>query len=186
MDGRVGKALWHRWSPANARNIAYADIARGVAAFEPLDLRAGRAAAAWLKNEALANHPATLTYVLVRDGLVEGFFAICSSAVTLKESHRRELAAVHESHAFASTQGASMLVWLAKHREARSPGEEILDYAISIALDVAKRQGTLTFVIDPFDEQTAQMLMDRYGFKRSRTEVREGLCRLWAPLYPEV
>ena len=170
------------WCPANAEQAAYADIARGVAEFESLDYPAGREAAAWLKEEALASHPYTLTYLHALEGRVEGFFAIASSAVTLTQGDRQELESDHENHPLKPTQGASLVVWVAKHRDAGTPGDKILSYAASIALEVAQLQGTLAFVVDPFDDETKAMWKDRYGFRPSDTKVGKGQRRLWVPL----
>jgi hypothetical protein len=179
------EGLWYQWSPANAENFAYADVASAVGEFESLDYPAGHAATAWLKEDALLNHPATLTYVLLQDGRIEGFFAIVSGSVTLKQSHRQELAPDQEGYLLSPTQGASVVAWLAKHHEAVTPGYRLMDYAVSIALDVAKRQGTVAFVLDPYDDDSAAMWIREYGFKRSQTEVRVGQRRLWLPLHSQ-
>ncbi|MGH2880888.1 MAG: hypothetical protein ACRDK4_14930 [Solirubrobacteraceae bacterium] len=46
---------WYQWTPANAESPVYEDIARGVREFESLDTAAGRAATAWLKEDALGS-----------------------------------------------------------------------------------------------------------------------------------
>lgn len=100
---------------------------------------------------------------------------------TSEPSHRRKLA---PDARLAPTQGASLIVWLAKHRDATIEGEVILELAESMALAAAKRQGAVALVLDPFDDDTASLWTKKYGFRRSRTEVRQGSQhRLWYPLH---
>jgi hypothetical protein len=185
MSGDNGEGLWYQWTPINAESVAYEDVAQAVEGFESLENPAGRAATAWLKDEALANHPSTVTYVLMRDGRVEGFIAMASASVTLKQSHRKKLGPGQRDYPLSPTQGASLVAWLAKHREAETAGSRLLAYALSIALDVARLQGTVAFVLDPYDEESAAQWMNRHRFRRSETEARAGLRRLWIPLHPQ-
>src|SRR5215213_1222195 len=55
------------------------------------DTEGGRAATDWLKYHSLANHPSTVTRLVVRAGLVEGFYALCSAEVRLTQRHRKKL-----------------------------------------------------------------------------------------------
>jgi hypothetical protein len=153
-----------------------------IEAFQSIDKPAGDAATRWLKEDARHNHPSTVTYVLVSDHRVEGYFALASSSVTLTQRHRRQLAPGQQDYELAPTQGASLIAWLAKHVDAEVAGERILHYAIFIALKVARMQGTPVLVVDPYDEESAELWMDRYGFRRSQTPGGADV-RLWAPLY---
>jgi hypothetical protein len=78
---------WVRWVP----DVEHQDpaLARQVGAFEPVDTPAGQAAARWLKEKALINHPSTVTRLLLRDERVEGFYAICSAQVRLSQRDAR-------------------------------------------------------------------------------------------------
>jgi hypothetical protein len=179
VDGEAQQLQWYRWLPASAESVAYADIAKAVEKFEPVDNPAGHAAEAWLKHESLASTPATVTHLAMLDGRLEGFYTIVSSFVKLNESDREELM---PDYPLLPIQGASLVVWLAKRRDARVSGRKIMFNAVAMAAEVAKRQGTLACVLDPFDDATASMLKRRYRFEQSETEVRKGQLRLWVPL----
>jgi hypothetical protein len=72
---------------------------------------------------------------------------------------------------------ASEIRWIAKHAESDLGGEELLTQAIWIAEQVAEVQGNTALVIDPYDGETAKMLLDHYRFLWS---ARHG--QLWLPL----
>jgi hypothetical protein len=158
-------------------------VAPKVEAFQSIDTPAGHAATRWLREEALPNHPSTVTYVLVSERRVEGYFALASSSVTLTQRHRRQLSPGQQDYELAPTQGASLVAWLARHVDAEVPGKRIVHYAVAIALEVARLQGTPVVVADPYDEDSAELWMERYGFRRSRTPGGADV-RLWAPLHP--
>lgn len=181
--GSEPETAWYQWKPTNAESVAYEDVADAVRRFESLDTAAGRASTAWLLNESLINHPSTVTYVLVSAERVEGYFAAASSSVTLTQSHRRQLTPGERDYLLAPTQGAALIAWLARHREAEVRGEEIFLYALSIALKVAGMQGTPVVVVDPYDDASADIWAERYGFRRSRTPGGSDV-RLWLPLHP--
>jgi hypothetical protein len=174
---------WFQWTPANAESAAYEDVARAVSEFESLDTDAGRAATGWLREGALPSHPSTVTYVLLSRARLEGYFSIASGSVTLTQSHRKGIAPGQQDYPLAPTQGASLIAWLARHRDSETPGREIVLYALSIALKVARLQGTPVAVLDPFDDETADFWVERYEFRRSRTRAGNDV-RLWVPLHP--
>jgi hypothetical protein len=162
---------------------AYAHLAEGVQDFESNDTEGGRAATDWLKYHSLANHPWTVTRLVVRAGLVEGFYALCSAEVRLTQRHRKELEEDDENtHRLHPRQGASLIAWVAKHREATVPGELILLHAAWIATKVATLQGNILLTVDSFDESTAEFWQEHYGFRQSRSADEGGLLRLWLPL----
>jgi hypothetical protein len=177
-------AYWYQWTPANAESAVYEDIARGVAEFESLDTPAGAAATAWLKEDALPNHPSTITYLLVLGDRVDGYFALASSSLELTQRHRRQLKPGQKDYLLDPTQGASLVAWIARHRDAAVSGRSLFLYAISVAQDVARLQGTVAFVLDPYDEETAERWAKRYGFKSARTP-RGEKPRLWIPLHSD-
>ncbi len=177
--------FWCQWTPDTAESRAFEDVARAVQKFRSLDNPSGREATRWLKQEALANHPATVSYVLMGDGRIEGYFAVASTSVELKQSHRKALSSGQRSHRLSPTQGASLIAWVARHEEAEIDGARLLKFALSIARRAAFLQGAVALVLDPFDEKLAKLWVERYGFERSQTRVRGGeLRRLWLPLYP--
>ena len=177
---------WHVWSPQVADDSAYSYLADGVLEFESKDTDSGRAATDWLKYQALANHPSAVTRLVVRDGRVEGFYALCSAEVKLTQRSRKELREDEENtHRLHPRQGASLIAWVAKHREATIPGELILLHAIWVATTVAGLQGNILLTVDSFDESIAEFWQDRYGFRMSRSADDGGpdrLLRLWLPL----
>ena len=182
--GHSSDVYWYHWTPANAESPVYGDIARGVAEFESLDTPAGQAATAWLKEDALPNHPSTITYLLVLGGRVEGYFALASSSVELTQRHRRQLKAGQKDYPLDPTQGATLVAWIAKHRDTVVSGRSLFVYAISIAQEAALLQGAVTFVLDPYDEETAERWAQNYGFKNARSP-RGGSPRLWIPLHSD-
>jgi hypothetical protein len=105
----IHDAYWYQWTPANAESAVYEDIARGVAEFESLDTAAGAAATAWLKEDALPNHPSTITYLLVLGDRVDGYFALASSSLELTQRHRRQLKPGQKDYLLDPTQGASLV-----------------------------------------------------------------------------
>jgi hypothetical protein len=82
-------------------------------------------------------------------------------------------------------QGASLIAWVAKHREATLPGELILLHAAWVATTVAVLQGNLLLTVDSFDESVAEFWQEHDGFRLSQS-AEEGrpnrLLRLWLPL----
>jgi hypothetical protein len=173
---------WYQWTPANAASAAYEDIEQAIAEFESIDTPGGEAAARWLREDALRDHPSTITYVLLAGKRIEGYFAIASGSVTLTQRHRKGLARGQNDYPLSPTQGASLIAWVARHRDGDTPGRSIVLYALSIALKVARLQGTPVAVLDPFDDETATLWVKRYGFRRSRTPGGNDV-RLWVPLH---
>ncbi|HSZ14153.1 MAG TPA: hypothetical protein VK790_08965 [Solirubrobacteraceae bacterium] len=173
---------WYQWTPANAASAAYSDIEQAIAAFESIDTDAGREAARWLREDALLDHPSTITYVLLHDGQIDGYFAIASGSVTLTQRHRKGLSPGQRDYLLSPTQGASLIAWVARHRDSQTRGRGIVLYALFIALKVSRLQGTPVAVLDPFDDETAALWVERYGFRRSRTPGGNDV-RLWVPLH---
>jgi hypothetical protein len=177
--------FWCRWTPHTAESRGFEDVTRAVKKFRSLDNPPGREATRWLKEEALANHPATVSWVLMGDGRIEGYFAVASTSVELKQSHRKALSSGQRDQRLTPTQGATLVAWLARHEEAELDGALLLKFALSVARRAAFWQGTVALALDPFDETLAKLWVERYEFMQSRTRVRgDRLWRLWTPLYP--
>jgi hypothetical protein len=77
---------------------------------------------------------------------------------------------------------AALITWIAKDRRAEIEGKLLLLHAVATARRAAELQATAVLVVDPFDERTAAMWRERYGFRPS-AEVRKPK-RLWLPLEP--
>jgi hypothetical protein len=181
------RGIWFRWTPENAGSPLYRDLEDAISKFESLETPAGEASARWLRNDALSDYPSTITHVLKVEDQVDGFFAISSDRIELKKDDRKRLPHRESSPIPSPFQGASLISWIARHREGTTYGQEIMLYAISIALKVARLQGTPVVVLDPLDKatepETTQRLMDRYSF-RSAAAPDGGGVRLWLPLHP--
>jgi len=178
------EGLWYQWTPLNAGSVAYADVARAVEDFESIDTAAGHEATDWLRSHSLLNHPSTITYLYAIEDRIDGYFAITSSSVTLSQSQRKALGPGQSNYRIHPTQGAALITWLARHREAEDDtASRILTYAISIALKVAELQGTLVLVLEAYDEDLADRWMQKYGFRRAGA-TEAGKSRLWLPLHP--
>jgi hypothetical protein len=75
---------------------------------------------------------------------------------------------------------AALITWIAKDRRAALDGKLLPLHAAATARRAAELQATSVLVVDPFDEETATMWRERYGF-RSSAEARKHK-RLWLPL----
>lgn len=175
--------FWYRWRPAFAESAAYEDIAEAIENFEPVNNDAGRAAAHWLKHSALDDYPSTATWLAYRDQRIEGYFAICSTELTLYERQRKRhlrRRGRRREHVLHPQQPASLITWLGKHAKATMSGTAILRHAAYIASQVAELQGNIALVVDPYDESTGEFWLERYSFLRS---AKPG--RLWIPLHDD-
>lgn len=168
--------LWCQWSPLNAGAAVYENIARAVEEFRAIETPAGAAAEEWLKTKSLDEHPRVVTYLLFGGAIIKGFFAIESGSVMLGQRDRKSLSGGDGP----PRVGASMLTWIARHDEAEPGiGRSLLLYAVSIALQVARLQGNVVFVLHPYDEAEADVYRSHYGFRWDRERQS-----LWIPLHP--
>jgi hypothetical protein len=159
------------WTPAVARSNP--SLVEAVERFEGLDHQAGVDAATFLKKDALRNDPSTRTHLLVHDGRVEGFFALCNAIVRLSSTDAATLEVIERREL-----PATLLAWVAKRRDTETPGALLVAAAYGVAREAARSIGSVAFVLDSADEKVEHMwLAPPYGFRRSR---RHG--RLWLPL----
>ena len=170
-------AEWLDWSPDTA--TARPEVAEAVERFVSLDVDAGRAAEAWLRDSALTAHPSCVTNVLLHEGAVQGYYALTMGEVQLSGNHRKKVGVTFPR------QGAVLIPWLARAREPTMP--DVFDHLLLHALGSARRGadyvGAVVIALDPFDAQTAEIWLAR-GFKESQI-TREGRpARLWRPLRP--
>jgi len=155
-----------------------------VQAFRSLDVPAGQRAAWWLRTEALLNHPSTVTQLLVVQGQVEAFFALCSATVKLSERHRKPVVGAERVHRVPPSQPAAKIAWLAKRRGSYVSGHEILLNAVGTALEIIEYgQGQIVIALDPVDDATEHFWRSRYGFKTSQPA--DGRVCLWRTLLPD-
>jgi hypothetical protein len=113
--------------------------------------------------------------VLFDGSRVQGFFALRSGSVTLTRRSRHRL-----GQHIPPNVGASIMPWAASHKDAE-PGtsRSVLLYALSIALEVARLQGTMVFVVEP-DPESVAVYSEHYGFRWDAAKER-----LWVPLHAE-
>lgn len=167
--------VWIPWDPERA--FGDERLARAVSEFEPVSTPAGRAAALWLREDALANHGLTITYLALVGLRVEGFYAMCAGEVELPTSQRKAFGLSHPH------QGVALVVWLARREGGQLSGPEILAHAFMRARLVASLQGLAGIAVDPFDTATAEVWRSPpYEFLKSQTTLPNGLKRLWRPL----
>jgi hypothetical protein len=176
-----GTEVWHRWSPRVAEDESLVHVAHAVAAFEPVDNPAGRESAAWLKNEALQHFPSVITHIALKDGLVQGFYAIKGAEVRLSQRERRRLLR-SGAESVAAFQPASLITRVGLHRDATLPFRYVLLHAVSTAVQVRELQGNIALLLDPFDSDVAQRLQREYGFRIAYADDSASTPRLWLPL----
>jgi hypothetical protein len=181
---------WYRWRPERADSPAYEDIAEAVENFEPLDRDAGHMSAKWLKEQSLKDYPSTATWILYQDQRVQGYIAICSGNVTLHDSgranaFRRRLSGLPGVRYAGELVPASEIRWIAKHVASKFDGKVLLAQAIRVAERVAEFQGNIALVVDPYDDETAEMLKENFSFLWSAKKGQLWL-RLPAPKLPAV
>ncbi len=164
---------WIRWWPGREKEQAFADVARAVEEFQPVPRKAGKAAAQWLKTEAIRDYPATVTWLNYESGRIEGFFAIRSGNFLLKESsnwrpRKRENLLKPASH----------IIWMCRHADSKIRGDRLISRAAGVASEVTRLQGNIALVINPYDGDTARMLAEKYAFLQC--DPRSG--QLWLPV----
>ena len=148
-------------------------------AFKSLDCPAGKAAAKFLRDEAVVNSVMTRTHLLVADDRVEGFISLCSGSVKLSERSIRSLGI----RTTRKTMPAVLLTWVARQRESSTTGLELVETAFALARESAKNIGVAAFVLDPWDEKVADIWRSApYPFRNSEQKRKGKPPRLWAPL----
>lgn len=168
---------WISYSPETADRVS--DL---VADFEPLDVPAGHKAAKFLKGDALVNAGMTRTHLCVSDQRLEGFFSCCSGSVTLSRRSVTSLGLRTEITAMP----AVLVTWIARHRQATVSGFELLSTAYAIARAATTTIAAVALVVDPADEQVADLWRgEPYNFRESEQKRRGATRRLWTPLDPD-
>jgi hypothetical protein len=144
--------------------------------FDAGERAAAKAAGNWLRTQGVAAHQTSRTRLLIADGRVAGFYSLASAQVELSQRDRRrvDVAPVRVP--------AALITWIAKDKRAEIDGKLLLLHAAATARRAAELQATSVLVVDPFDEETAAMWRERYGFRAS-VETRTPK-RLWLPLQP--
>lgn len=142
--------------------------------FDAGERAAAQAAGTWLRTRAVAAHQTSRTRLLIAAGRVEGFYSLASAQVELSEHDRRRVGVD------PVRVPATLVTWIAKDRRAEIEGKLLLLHAAATARRAAELQATSVLVVDPFDDETAAMWRERYGFRPSAEARRPK--RLWLPL----
>jgi hypothetical protein len=168
-----------QWNPKSSR---VPELRAAVAGFEPVDIPAGKRNAKFLKEEALDNHPSTVTHLHLKDGKLEGFFALSSGTAKLIQSDARPPVGQGDRELVLSPrQPVAHIAWIGRSRDSSVKGSELLALAAGIALEVVEAgQGQLALSLDAFDEATADMWVKNFGFNRSLDF--DGRIPLWRSL----
>jgi hypothetical protein len=80
---------------------------------------------------------------------------------------------------------ATVLTWVARHREGSTSGLELVETAFALARESAENIAVAAFVLDPWDEKVAEIWRtDPYPFRDSEQKRTKKPPRLWTPLNP--
>lgn len=174
----------HEWVHLTAEQLgADPALVRAIEHFRAPPVRAGAAAAAWLRERALKETSHIATYVLLVEGEVAGFYSLGMSEVELRSQHRKGISASHPR------QGAVLILWLARASDTSVDAATIFRHAVGIAQIGSRRVGAAVIAVDPFDAATENYWRQRFGFRASLTRQRDAddkqRSRLWLPLFPE-
>ena len=172
-------AEWIKWTPHTTEKKRR--IKRAIQSFEPVDNKAGKRNERFLKKEALDSYPTAVTHVLLKGGMIEGFFALSSGTAKLTQSDSKPADPDDREIPLPSHQPVAHIAWIGKHKDAQIKGPDLLAQAAGLAMEVVEcGQGQLALSLDAFDEPTAQMWADEFGFKRNHDA--NGRISLWRGL----
>ncbi len=159
--------------------VGLPELGEAIRAFKPVPNPAGESAAEWLTERAL-RHPQEATVRLrLSHGKVTGVYALCAAQIALSSEERAQLGGVHYR-----TQPAILLAQFARSTDTPGIGEEMLRHADSSARRALRYVGATVLVVDPFDQATAEMWRERFGFQDSEQPVpgNRRLRRQWLSL----
>jgi hypothetical protein len=139
---------------------------------------AGVAATEWLHQCAVTQYELSRTTLYIANGAIAGYYSLCNSTVEISQSHRKKKLALDTER---GTLPASLVTWLAKDHRADFDGTLLLKHATAVARKAMLTQASVALVLDPFDDETAEMWKTRYGFRKSSGSSG----RLWIPLAPK-
>lgn len=145
-----------------------------LAAFDAGKRPAAGAAADWLKTEALRSFQTARTRLLVAEGRVAGFYSLASAHVVLNQRDRRRIGVT------PPRVPAALVAWIAKDTGAEIDGKSLLLHAAATARRADVLQATAALAVDPFDQETAMMWRQRFGFRPSSEPADRR--RLWLPM----
>lgn len=150
------------------------ELRHAIETFDAGERPAAKAATEWLQNDAHDSFATSRTRVLIEGQRIAGYHSLASASVALSQRDRREIGAQHVR------VPACLVTWIAKDIHAPIDGKELLLHADAKAREAARIQATTVLALDAYDEETANMWRERYGFRRCAEDgPRE---RLWLAL----
>lgn len=152
------------------------DLKRAISAFDAGPLPAARAAVDWLQHDAVAQFSTSRTHLLLVDGSLAGFYSLASAHAVLTQRHRK-MAGVTRP---AGEVPATLVTWIAKALGGPVDGDVLLLHAVATARRSRETIATALLVVDAYDDATARMWRERYGFRPAQRHGRGQ--RLWLPL----
>ena len=161
--------------PRSANDVP-ATLRSAIEAFDAGDRAAARAAAEWLKTQALDAYETSRTRLLLAEHRVAGFYSLASAQVALRPQHRQALGLTQN----VVSVPAALVAWIAKDARAAIDGADLLRHATATARRASTLQAAALLVVDPFDQETNRMWRERFGFRPSSE--KGALKRLWLPL----
>ena len=158
---------------------ALPELGEAIRLFQPLPGPAGESVAEWLTERALREPQEATVRVRLSHGRITGVYALCAAQVALGTEERTQLGGVHYR-----TQPAILLAQFARAVDAPGIGAEMLHHADSSARRALRYIGATVLVVDPFDQDTAEMWRQRFGFQDSEQAVpgNRRLRRQWLSL----
>jgi hypothetical protein len=158
---------------------ALPELGEAIRSFQPVPGPAGESVAEWLAERALGEPQEATVRVRLSHGKVAGVYALCAAQIALSREERAQLGSVHYR-----TQPAILLAQFARAANMPGVGAEMLRHADTSARRALRYVGATVLVVDPFDQDTAEMWRERFGFQDSEQPVpgNRWLRRQWLGL----
>ena len=122
-----------------SNNTATSRLVEAIDAFESLDFPAGEAAAGFLEGRSSGELRHDENTSAGDRRRVEGFISLCSGSVKLSERSIRSLGL----RTTIRTMPATVLTWVARHREGSTSGLELVETAFALARESAEEHRRL-------------------------------------------
>ncbi|HWX88360.1 MAG TPA: hypothetical protein VNX67_09305 [Solirubrobacteraceae bacterium] len=150
-----------------------------IQAFKAPPGPAGESVSRWLVEHAFHEPQEATVRLRLSYGRVTGVYALCAAQITLDTAERAQLGGVRYR-----TQPAILLAQFARAADAPGIGAELLRHATGTARRARTYVGATALVVDPFDEPTAEMWREHFGFRDSQQRVpgNRSLRRQWVSL----
>lgn len=154
-----------RWQRVTTELLATdeGDDLRGIIdGFEPLDNKAGREMAGWLKEVSIDSPPAEHTYVLRTDDVVLGFFA----GVTERVEFSHGVWPIIELRARIRDRRPQRALLLAAIARSQKGGARIrASWRLRCAVAIGQANKAVVILVEPDNRQVGAMWRERYGLR---------------------